>query len=284
MKAVILAGGRGSRLRPLTDRCPKPMLPLIDRPILAHLLNLLKRHQITEVILSVQYLAGQIQDYFGDGRDFGMSIHYAREERPLGTAGGVKNAQPFLDDETFLVISGDAVTDIDLSRAGQFHRESDALITLVLAEVDDPRQYGVVLTDQSGRIRRYQEKPSAEPPISNNVNTGIYIMEPDVLDMMTRFGAYDFSYDIFPSLLARNAPLFGHFAQGYWRDMGTWQDYRAARTDALAGRVKLADWALANYARSYLDKESFDGCRVAHHHTNIGVSIPDRLGRMASPE
>ena len=226
------------------------MLPLLDRPVLTHLLNLLKHHQVNEVILCVHYLADQIQAYFGNGRNFGMRLHYAREEYPLGTAGGIKNAQSFLDDETFLVISGDAVTDINLSQIRQFHRENDALVTLALAEVDDPRPYGVVLTDMLGRIKRYQEKPVLEPPISNTVNTGIYIVEPAVLDMMAPYVAYDFSYDIFPALLARNAPLFGHLAQGYWRDMGTLQSYEAAHMDALAGRVKLVDRA---WSKEYPD-------------------------------
>ena len=241
MKAIILAGGRGTRLRPLTDRCPKPMLPLLDQPVLSHLLHLLKQHQITDVILSVQYLADQIQAYFGDGRDFGLNICYARETSPLGTAGGVKNAQVFLDDSPFFVISGDAVTDINLTQAMQFHHIHDALGTLVLAQVDDPRSFGVVHTNQLGRITAFQEKPKTASPISNTVNTGIYILDPMVLDLMVPHRPYDFAYDIFPKLLAQNARLFGYCTSDYWRDMGTWQDYQMTQTDALMGRVKLSN-------------------------------------------
>jgi len=239
MKAIIMAGGRGSRLESLTNHCPKPMLPVLNQPILAHLLNLLKRHHIHEVIITVQYMADQIEDFFGDGRDFGLVIHYAREERPLGTAGGVKNAQPYLNKRPFLIISGDAITDIDLNQARQFHHAKRSLVTLILTKVDDPRPYGLVMTDQHGRIKHYQEKPTAEAILTNTVNTGIYIMEPSVLNMMEPNVAYDFSYDIFPQLLAQNDPLFGYLAAGYWRDIGSRPHYQAAITDALAGKVNL---------------------------------------------
>lgn len=241
MKAIIMAGGRGSRLHGLTMQYPKPMLPFLNKPVLAHILNLLKYHRITEVVITVQYLAEQIWTYFGDGHNLGMIIHYAVEETPLGTAGSVKNAQPYLDNEPFLVISGDIITDIDLTRAWQFHQAKEALFTLVLKDMVNPRGYGTVIIDCEGRLQNYREKPDCQPGISCTINTGIYILEPEVLNMMQPNQAYDFSYDIFPQLVCHNAPIFGYLADGYWCDMGSIQGYMAATADALMGKVKHID-------------------------------------------
>jgi mannose-1-phosphate guanylyltransferase / phosphomannomutase len=239
LKAIVMAGGFGKRLRPFTRNCPKPMLPLIDKPVLAHILDLLKRHRFFEIIIAAHYLPEQIQDYFGDGRHMGMTLHYSVEESPLGTAGSVKKAQSYLDDEPFLVISGDIITDINLSQVVQFHREKDALATLALTHVADPTQYGVVITDHAGHIRQYLEKPGHQQVISNFVNTGIYVLEPTLLDDMKPNTACDFSYDIFPQMLNRNQALFGYLAEGYWRDMGTMQSYQQCLADVRAGKVKL---------------------------------------------
>jgi mannose-1-phosphate guanylyltransferase/phosphomannomutase len=239
LKAIVMAGGFGNRLRPFTLNCPKPMLPLINQPVLAHILDLLKRHHFFEVIIATHYLPEQIQDYFGDGRHRGMTLRYSVEELPLGTAGSVKNAQSYLDDEPFLVISGDIVTDINLSQVVQFHREKDALATLALTHVADPTQCGVVITDHAGHIRQYLEKPSHQQVISNFVNTGIYVLEPKLLDDMKPNTAYDFSHDIFPRMLNRNEALFGYLAEGYWRDMGTMQSYQQCLDDIRAGKVDL---------------------------------------------
>jgi mannose-1-phosphate guanylyltransferase / phosphomannomutase len=239
LKAIVMAGGFGNRLRPFTLTCPKPMLPLVHQPVLAHILDLLKRHYFSEVIIATHYLPEQIQDYFGDGRHRGMTLHYSVEELPLGTAGSVKKAEAYLDDEPFLVISGDIVTDIELSQVVQFHREKGALATLALTQVANPTQYGVVLTDDVGHIRQYQEKPSHQQVVSNFVNTGIYVLEPKVLDGMKPDTACDFSYDIFPRMLKQNQALFGYLAEGYWRDMGTIQSYQQCLVDIRAGKVDL---------------------------------------------
>jgi mannose-1-phosphate guanylyltransferase/phosphomannomutase len=239
MKAIVMAGGFGSRLHPFTLNCPKPMLPLINQPILAHILDLLKRHHFCDVIIATHYLPEQIQAYFGDGRQRGMVLQYSVEESPLGTAGSVKNVQSYLDDKPFLVISGDIVTDIDLSRAVQFHLEKGALATLALTQVANPTEYGIVVTDQTGRIQHYLEKPSQQSAISNFVNTGIYVLEPTLLDDMQPHTTYDFSYDIFPQLLNQNAALYGCLAEGYWRDMGTIQSYQQCIADVRAGKVDL---------------------------------------------
>ncbi len=236
-----MAGGFGSRLYPLTVARPKPMIPLINKPVLAHILNLLKRHGFSDVVITVRYLASQIQEYFGDGTQYGLTIHYGEEEAPLGTAGGVKNAQHFLDDQPFLVISGDALTDINLTKLIQFHRERRALATMALKEVKKPCEYGVVLTARDGRITHYYEKPDCEQAASHTVNTGIYVLEPEVLNALQTNTTYDFSNDVFPRFLQDNARFFGHKARGYWRDIGTIHSYMEATADALTGKINVID-------------------------------------------
>jgi mannose-1-phosphate guanylyltransferase/phosphomannomutase len=182
VKAVMMAGGEGSRLRPLTISRPKPMVPIVGRPVAEHILNLLKDHGITEVVMTVQYLASNIEDYFGDGSAFGMKIWYSHEEKPLGTAGSVKLAEKYLDpDEPFLVISGDALTDFNLSKVIDFHKERRAMATLTLAHVTNPLEYGVIITDDTGHITQFLEKPSWAQVISDTINTGIYVLDPKVL-------------------------------------------------------------------------------------------------------
>jgi mannose-1-phosphate guanylyltransferase/phosphomannomutase len=215
------------------------MLPLIDRPVLAYILDLLQRHHFSEVMIATHYMPERIQSYFGDGRHRGMTLQYSVEKMPLGTAGSVKNAQPYLDDAPFLVISGDIVTDINLSQVVQFHHEKDALATLALTHMADPTQYGVVVTDEFGRVQHYLEKPSAQQCISNWVNTGIYVLDPTLLDEIKPNAACDFSYDVFPRMLNRNDAFFGYRAEGYWRDMGTIQSYQQCLADVRAGEVEL---------------------------------------------
>jgi mannose-1-phosphate guanylyltransferase/phosphomannomutase len=240
MKVVVMAGGSGSRLRPMTIERPKPMVPVVNKPVLAHILSLLKSHNFSEVIITVQYLADLIEDYFGDGSGQGLNIRYAVEEVPLGTAGSVKNAQQYLD-ETFLVISGDAVTDINLSAILEFHQERQALATLTLKSVAAPLDYGVVVTGRDGHIKQLLEKPSWGQIISDTVNTGIYVLEPEVLDLLQPNKAYDFSQDVFPDLLSKDAPLFGYVADGYWCDVGDIQAYMKATADVLEAKVHHID-------------------------------------------
>lgn len=239
MKAIVMAGGFGTRLHPLTLYCPKPMLPLGNQPVLAYILDLLKRHDFCDVVITTNYLSNQIQDYFGDGSHRGMFLRYSVEETPLGTAGSVKYAQPYFKNEPCLVISGDIVTDIDLSQVVRFHQEKRALATLALTQVADPTAYGVVVTDPAGRIRQYREKPDRQSVVSHFVNTGIYVLEPELLNYMQPATVCDFSYDIFPQLLHDNAALFGCRTEGYWRDMGTMQSYQQSIADIRAGKVAL---------------------------------------------
>jgi len=238
MKAVVMAGGAGSRLRPLTVGRPKPMVPIVNKPVLTHILDLLKRHGILDVVLTVQFMGDSIQDYLGDGSVMGMNIHYAVEETPLGTAGSVKNAQQHLDD-TFLVISGDALTDFDLTRIIEFHREKKALATLTLYRVPSPLEYGVIIIDENGRVRQFLEKPSWGEVISDTVNTGIYVLEPEVLDHFELGIPFDFSKDLFPLLLEGGDPMFGFVASGYWCDIGNLQEYMRANRDLLEGKAQL---------------------------------------------
>lgn len=238
MKAVVMAGGEGSRLRPLTIGRPKPMVPVVQRPAMGHILYLLKQHGIQDVVVTVQYMAEVIQDYFGDGSQWGMSLQYAVEETPLGTAGSVKNAQALLD-EPFLVISGDALTDFNLSEVVRFHEQMGAVATLTLYRVPNPLEYGVVITDAKGRITQFLEKPSWGEVISDTVNTGIYVLQPEVLEDVPRNEPFDFAKDLFPILLKRGAPLYGYVASGYWTDIGNIQEYIRACEDLLEGRVRL---------------------------------------------
>ena len=239
MRAVLMAGGSGTRLRPLTCDLPKPMVPILNRPIAEHIINLLKRHQITEVIATLHYLPDVFRDYFQDGSDFGVQMTYAVEEdQPLGTAGCVKNIAELLD-ETFLVISGDSVTDFDLTEAIEFHKRKQSKATLVLTRVPNPIEFGVVITGEDYRIRRFLEKPSTSEIFSDTVNTGIYILEPSVLEYLPANQETDFSKDLFPLLLKKDEPMYGYIAQGYWCDVGHLDAYREAQYDGLHQLVKL---------------------------------------------
>ena len=233
-----MAGGSGSRLRPLTVARPKPMVPIVNKPVMEHILTLLKRHGIDDVIVTLQFMAPAIQNYFGEGEAFGVKIRYSIEETPLGTAGSVKLAQEFLD-EPFLVISGDAVTDINLTDLIAFHQSKQALATLTLYRVPNPLEYGAVVTDADGRATEFIEKPSWGEVNSDTVNTGIYVLDPAVLERFNPEQVFDFSQDLFPLLLKQGAPLYGYVASGYWCDVGDHATYVRANADFLSGKVQL---------------------------------------------
>ena len=248
MRAVLMAGGSGTRLRPLTCDLPKPMVPVFNRPIAEHIVNLLKRHQITEIIATLHYLPDVMRDYFQDGSDFGVKMNYAVEEdQPLGTAGCVKNIEELLND-TFLVISGDSITDFDLQAAIAFHKEKQSKATLILTRVPNPIEFGLVITDKEQRIQRFLEKPSTSEIFSDTVNTGTYILEPEVLKYLPEAEECDFSKDLFPLLLAKGEPMYGYIADDYWCDVGHLEAYRQAQYDGLHRQVKI-DFA-------YLEVES----------------------------
>lgn len=236
MKAVIMAGGEGTRLRPLTSTQPKPMLPIVNRPMMEHVITLLKSHGFDDIVVTVAFLANSIRTYFGDGSEFGVKLTYFSEETPLGTAGSVGNAREYLDEE-FLVISGDVLTDIDLSEAMAFHRSKDAFSTIVLHPMDNPLEFGIVTTNPDGSIQRFLEKPSWGEVFSDTVNTGIYVLKPEIFDYIEPEKVSDFSSDVFPALLADGRRLFGFVSQDYWEDVGTLQGYMKAHRDALDQKV-----------------------------------------------
>jgi mannose-1-phosphate guanylyltransferase/phosphomannomutase len=236
MKAVIMAGGEGTRLRPLTSTQPKPMLPMGDVPMMAHIVRLLERYGFTEIVVTVAYLANSIRTYFGDGSEFGVTMTYVSEDTPLGTAGSVGNARELLR-EPFLVISGDVLTDIDLGRVWEDHFRAQAAVTVVLQRVENPLDFGIVMVDESGQITRFLEKPSWGEVFTDTVNTGIYVFEPQVFDDIPINGVCDFSSDVFPKLLSDGKRLMGWISDRYWEDVGTLSGYLKAHRDILDGHV-----------------------------------------------
>lgn len=237
VQAVVMAGGEGSRLRPLTSNLPKPMLPVANRPLMEHILHLLRRNGITDVVATVQFLSSVIRNYFDDGSDLGVALSYATEDLPLGTAGSVRGARDLLEGR-FLVISGDALTDLDLGRVLAWHREREAAATLVLKRMQDPLEFGIVMTAPDGRIERFLEKPSWGQVFSDAVNTGIYVLEPEVLDLIPDDRPYDFSSELFPRMLADGLPIFGFVTDAYWTDVGNAEAFLQAQLDTVEGRVE----------------------------------------------
>jgi mannose-1-phosphate guanylyltransferase/phosphomannomutase len=238
MKAVVMAGGEGTRLRPLTSNQPKPMVPIVGKPCMEHIIELLRDHGLNEIVVTVAFLPQSIRSYFGDGSSLGVEIEYSVEETPLGTAGSVRLASGRLDDTT-LVISGDALCDIDVTRLIEFHREKGAAVTIGLKSVENPLEFGIVVTDEDGRVERFLEKPGWGQVFSDTINTGIYVLEPEVLKHVPRNRPYDFSKELFPLLLEMGRPIYGHVCDGYWQDIGNLDQYRQANFDALDERVRL---------------------------------------------
>jgi len=238
MKAVIMAGGQGTRLRPLTSNLPKPMIPIVNVPCMEHIVRLLEEHGLTDIVVTLQFLPEEIQDYFGDGSDWGVNLSYSIEVAPAGTAGSVKLAEEHLKDDRILVISGDALTDCDLTCALSFHEEKGAEATMVLKSVENPLDFGIVITEEDGRISRFLEKPTWGQVFSDTVNTGIYVLEPLVLGEIPADGEYDFSKELFPKLLDEERSLYGFITEDYWEDIGNLEQYMRAQRDVLDGKMK----------------------------------------------
>ena len=239
-KAMVLAAGLGTRLRPLTDLISKPMAPIVNRPVMEHIIKLLARHGFKDIVCNLHYFPDEIKNYFGDGSKWGVNIVYSFEEELLGTAGGVKKVEDFFQGQTFLVISGDALTDIDLSRAYDFHKEKKGAATLVLAKVEDTSQFGVVILDNEKRIKGFQEKPLSGEAKSNLANSGIYFFEPDIFKYMPPKGQfYDFGKNLFPDLLEKDIAYYGYQHSRYWNDVGSLDEYQMGNFDALEGKVKV---------------------------------------------
>jgi len=251
MQGIVMAGGFGVRLRPLTINIPKPMVPLTNIPVLGHVINLLKKYRIEDLIVLLYFQPEIIKDYLGDGSKFGVNIRYLMPEEDLGTAGAVKYAQKYIK-ETFFVVSADLVTDIDLKKAYNHHKNTNSFTTIVLYQVKDPLHYGVVITDKEGRITRFLEKPTWGEVFSDKINAGIYIIEPEALNMIPSNKNYDFSKNLFPKMLDENVNLRGYSAEGYWRDIGTIEEYLYANKDFSQGKVKL-------YSPELIEKDIYIG-------------------------
>jgi mannose-1-phosphate guanylyltransferase/phosphomannomutase len=238
MKAVILAGGEGTRLRPLTSNQPKPMMPIANVPMMEHIVKLLATHGFDDIVVTVAFMANHIRNYFGDGSEFGVRMRYATEEAPLGTAGSVRNAMDELD-ETFLVISGDVLTDVDLGAVVAQHEAKRAFATIALKRVENPVDFGIVITKPGGEIERFLEKPTWGQVFSDTINTGIYVLDPGVFEFIPEGEVVDFSSDVFPSVLERGLSLHGTVVDGYWEDVGTLESYRTAHENLLDGDVRI---------------------------------------------
>jgi mannose-1-phosphate guanylyltransferase/phosphomannomutase len=237
-KAVIMAGGFGTRLRPLTMTIPKPMVSVVNLPMMEHIVNLLKEHDITDIVSLLYFQPDEIKNYFEDGNNFGISMEYVQAVADYGTAGSVKNAYKHLN-ERFIIISGDVLTDFDISKALEFHISKGSKATILLTRVTNPLQYGIVITDDDGKIVRFLEKPSWGQVFSDTINTGIYILEPEVLDLIPYQEDFDFSKDLFPLMLQNQMPLYGYISEGYWRDIGNLEEYQSGQFDALTNIVKV---------------------------------------------
>jgi mannose-1-phosphate guanylyltransferase/mannose-1-phosphate guanylyltransferase/phosphomannomutase len=230
---MVLAAGLGTRLRPLTNEITKPMVPVLDRPVMAHILDLLEHHGFKDVIANLHYFPESIKRYFGE------RLSYRFEPQLLGTAGGVRGCADFFGSDSFIVISGDALTDIDLSAFAARHREAGGIATLAVKKVSDTREYGVVLHDRDGRITGFQEKPSPEEALSDLGNCGIYIFSPEIFDYFPERPFVDWAQDVFPTLLENDVPFHIHEVREYWNDVGSLAELRQGTFDALRGDLRL---------------------------------------------
>ncbi len=240
MKAIIMAGGFGTRLRPVSGEHPKPMVPICGRPAMEHIVNLLRREGFEDICAALKYGAGEIMDHFGDGARFGVKMQYRLEDAPMGTAGAVKNCADFYGAEDFLVISADAACDFELSRLMAEHKNSGAAVSIAVRRHKSPLRYGLALSDAEGHIRAFIEKPDWPRVVTDRVNTGIYVISPRVMEKVPEGREYDFGKELFPKLLADGEKLMAFEMQGYWRDIGTPRDYYKACVDAIEGRLKIS--------------------------------------------
>jgi len=238
MKAVVMAGGFGTRIQPLTNSRPKPMLPIMNKPMMEHTMMTLKDLGITEFIVLLYFKPETIKDHFGDGSDFGIKITYVVPDDDYGTAGAVKLAQEYIGDDNFIIISGDLVTDFDFQKIFDYHAEKKSKLTITLTSVDNPLEFGVVIADEEGKIEKFLEKPSWGEVFSDTINTGIYIIEPEILEYIPKNENYDFGKDLFPKLMREGIDLMAGYSEGYWRDVGNPESYRDVYDDILTGKVK----------------------------------------------
>lgn len=285
MKAVVMAGGEGTRLRPLTSNRPKPLVPVLNKPIAQHIVEHLKRANINDIVVTLYYLAEEIQNYFGDGAELGVNLIHSIEDTPLGTAGSVKKAEKYLDDDTFIIVSGDALTDIDIEKALAFHRERKAEATLVLKHVENPLEFGVVMTHEDGKIERFLEKPSWGEVFSDTVNTGMYILEPSVFNLMEQGKNYDWSQDIFPKMLVDGRAIYGYVMEEYWTDVGSLEQYRQAQYDMLNGLTTLPIEGSVRESNIFIaDGAEVDPAAIIEGPVLIGPNCVVKAGAIIRPD
>ncbi len=239
MKAMILAAGVGSRLDPLTRNIPKPMVPIVNKPVMEHIVERLVQSGFQDIMINVHYLGEQIMEYFGDGRKWGANIHFSPEEELWGDAGSVKRCESFFDEDTFLVVGGDDLTDVNFDRLIRFHKEKKASATIALSLVDDPSEYGIALLNERGRITRFLEKPKGEVMFSNSANTGVYVFDRQVLELIPKGVKYGFGHNLLPLLLEQKSRFYGYLTSSYWKDVGSLKQYHDAHRDAMSGRVDI---------------------------------------------
>ena len=270
---MVLAAGLGTRLRPITHAMPKPMVPVLNRPVMEHIARLLSRHGLTETIANLHWFPETIEDRFGDGSGVGLELSYRREERLLGTAGGVRNVADFLGD-SFLVVAGDALTDIDFTAMRDFHESHDGLATVATKRVPDTDQYGVVIAGEDGRIQGFQEKPDPAEALSDLANTCIYMFRAEVFDHFPAPGTSkaagpddapefaDWAMDVFPALLEGDVPFYSHEIDAYWNDIGNLAELRQGNLDAVSGTVEL-ERGVPRVAEGVWSASGLDGVEVA---------------------
>jgi len=294
MKGIIIAGGAGTRLRPLTYTRPKPLIPVVNRPFLEYQVALLKRHGVEEIVFATNYMADRIQGHFGDGSRFGVSMKYAVEDKPLGTAGAIKNARNVAGRDTIIVLNGDILTDFDISSIMRFHQENRALVTLTLKEVPSPSPYGVILTDDTGRVTEFREPSEAQKkalaanpdaPLTGEVdyiNAGIYIMEPEAVDSIPAGRPVSIERETYPKLLQEGAPIFAVSQNGFWLDIGRAEQYRQA-TEAILTRAISVDvpgeWQPSG---GYWAQEGAEVDPTAHLAPTVHVGARARISAGAS--
>ena len=271
IKEIIMAGGKGTRLRPLTCSLPKPMVPILNKPVMEYTINLLKKHGINDIAVTVAYLPKILIDYFGTGEKWGVNLSFYIEEGLLGTGGSVRNAEEFIE-ETFVVISGDALTDLDIKKAIKYHESKTSKVTIVLKKEDAPMEYGVVITDEEGKITRFLEKPSWGEVFSNTINRGIYIMEPEVLYDYRKGENFNFRKDLFPRLLSEKINMYGFVTGDYWCDIGDLKSYKQTHFDILDGKVNIELENLESSAGIWMGKDTiFEG--------NVEIEPPVYIGQ-----
>jgi len=285
---MVLAAGLGTRLRPITFAMPKPMVPVLNRPVMEHIVRLLSGHGFGEAIANLHWFPETIEGHFGDGSAFGVELTYSREEALLGTSGGVRNAAEFLGD-SFLVISGDALTDIDLGAMREFHESHDGIATLATKRVEDTTQFGVAITGADGRIQGFQEKPEPAEALSDLANCGIYMFRSQIFDFFPEPGASkasgegdppefaDWAMDVFPALLENDVPFYSHEVDAYWNDIGNLDELRQGNLDALRGEVRIEpgapEVAEGVRAASPLDGAEVEGPALIGEGVELGAGV-----------